>query len=337
MLNVGIVGLGYWGPHYARILHQLKNCCVKYCCDLDPQKLDGIKKLYPDVLTIQDYKIIAQDKNIDCVVIVTPLVTHYELAEYFLKNGKHVLMEKPFTATAKQARDLVTLARKKKLVLMVGHVYKYNSGIRALKEMIDKGRLGSIYYIKAERMGLGPIRKHASALWDLATHDISIVLYLTGQMPKHVSCDGGIYIQKDLEDFITLNLGFSGGIKCSISASWFAPEKIRKITVVGSKGMAVFDDVNKREIIKVYDHAINDSLINSTPDYHDHQNIVRIGDISVPDIEQSEPLKVQVEHFLECISKNQKPFSDGIDGLNVIKILEKAQKCLNKRRKARCR
>lgn len=326
-IKIALVGCGYWGPNYIRVFNNILKCKLSYCCDLDMAKLEKIKQLYPWVKIFKDYKDI-KSTDIDAVVIATPLNTHYEIAKYFFNNNKHILIEKPLTSTSGEAEDLIKIAKKNKLVLMVGHVYEYNSGIRALKEIIQNGRLGKIYYLKAERMGLGPIRKHASALWDLATHDISILLYLFDRSPIKIFAQGWYYIQDNIEDFVDLNLIFPNNIFCNIYASWFAPEKVRKLIVIGSKAMVVFDDVNKSEILKIYEREIREDLLDSTPNYSDHQNIVNIGDIFIPKIQQLEPLAVQVEEFINSINEKREPLSDGENGLRVIKILEDAQKYL---------
>jgi predicted dehydrogenase len=328
MVNIILVGFGYWGPNYLRVFRELTKCNIRYCCDLDNGKLEGIKKIYPGIEIARDYKVLLRDYKIDAAVIATPLATHYKIAKYFLEHKKHVLVEKPLTSTSKEAEKLISIAKKNKLVFMVGHVYKHNPGITRLRDIIKEGKLGKIYYLKAERMGLGPIRKETSALWDLATHEIYIALYLLGKMPLSVYAHGGSYIRKKIEDFVDLNLIFPGNVSCTIYASWFAPEKIRRITVVGSKGMAIFDDLNKSEMLKIYEREINETLLHSTPKYADHQNIVNIGDVYTPGIKQSEPLRNQAEYFLECIENNMQPINDGRNGLNVVKILETAQESL---------
>lgn len=337
--KTAIIGLGYWGPNYARIFNELETTELYYCCDLEEKNLERIKNLYPRVKTTRDYNEIAKNPEIDAIVITTPLNTHYQIAKCFLENKKHVLVEKPFTSNSKEGRVLMKIAAKNGLVLMVGHVFEYNPGIIALRKLIREGELGKLHYLSAERVGLGPIRKHASALWDLATHDISIALYLLGGLPKEVTAEGACYIQKKVDDIVILSLRFANGVLCNILASWIAPEKIRKITVVGSKGMAIFDDVNKSEVLKIYEREIDGSLLNSTPDYIDHQAIINIGDIRIPRIKDSEPLKNQVEHFLECIVENKQPMTDAQDGINVIKVLEAAEKSLKSKskRKVKCR
>ena len=328
MINIILVGLGYWGPNYLRVFRELAKCNIRYCCDLDINKLKGIKEKYPGIKITKNYKVISQDFKIDAAVIATPLASHYKIAKYFLEHKKHVLIEKPLTLTSEEAEELISIAKKNKLVLMVGHVYKHNPAIVTLREIIKAKKLGKIYYLKAERMGLGPIRKQASALWDLATHEIYIALYLLGRMPLSVYAHGGSYIQKGIEDFVDLNLIFPDNISCTIYASWFAPEKIRRMTIVGSKGMATFDDLDKAEMLKVYKTEINKTLLYSTPEYIDHQNIIDIGDTHIPNIKQSEPLKNQAKCFLECIKNDTQPINDGNDGLNIVKILETAQKSL---------
>lgn len=333
MISIGVIGCGYWGPNYVRIFNELKNSKMEYCCDLYEENLNKIKKLYPEMKITKDYKELVG--NVDAVVVTTPLNTHYEIGKYCLENGKHVLMEKPFTSTSEQGKKLMEIAAKNGLTLMVGHVFEYNLGVRKLKEIMQS-KLGDIYYIRGERIGLGPIRKHANALWDLATHDISMALYLLDEFPEKVSAGGESYIQDGVEDLIFLTLKFPSGIIYNIHASWIAPEKIRKTTVVGSKGMAVFDDVNKSEMLKVYEREINKKLLDSTPEYSDHQTIVTIGDVHIPKIEQSEPLKHQAEHFLECVSENKKPLTDAQDGINVVRVLESAEKSLKSEKMVKC-
>ncbi len=302
------------------------------CCDLEDKNLAKIKNLYPSTITTKDYRGMAQDRDLEAVVVTTPLNTHFEIAKFFLEKGKHVLIEKPFTSTSREAEELMAIAERKKLVLMAGHVYSFNPGIRKLKEILDKGELGELYYLSTERVGLGPIRKHASALWDLATHDICIAIHLLGQSPDKVTAEGESYIQKGVEDIVFLSLKFPKRVFCNVHATWIAPEKIRKVTVVGSRGMAVFDDVSKSEMIKVYERIIDKGLLDSTPEYVDHQAIMRIGKIRVPEVEQSEPLKNLCEHFIDCIRNQKRPLTDARNGLEVVKVLEAAEASLKKGR-----
>lgn len=337
MVNIAIIGCGYWGPNYIRIFNELEEGRVKCCCDLEENNLSKTKKLYPDLELVKDYKEVFKDPEIDAVIITTPLKTHYEIAKLCLEHKKHVLVEKPFTADSIQAEELEKIARKNKVVLMVGHVYEYNPAVQKLREMINKKELGSIFYCNAERVGLGPIRKHANALWDLATHDISIALYLLGEYPENVTATGEYYLQKDINDFVFVSLTFPSRVVYNIYVSWIAPEKIRKTTIVGSKSMVVFDDVNKSESLKIYERKFDTNLLDSTPEYSDHQTIVTVGDVRIPKIDPGEPLKIQSRHFLECIKLRKAPLTGAEDGLKVVKVLEAAEKSLKTKRTVRCR
>ncbi|MDD5255294.1 MAG: Gfo/Idh/MocA family oxidoreductase, partial [Candidatus Omnitrophica bacterium] len=265
--TIGIIGCGYWGPNYVRILNELPEAQVRCCCDLEERNLLKIRELYQGLELIKDYKALARDPGLDAVVITTPLKTHFEIAKLFLECGKHVLVEKPFTSTSREAEKLAAIARKKDLTLMVGHVYEYNAAVQKLKEMIDKKELGSLYCCSAERVGLGPIRKQANALWDLATHDISIALYLLGQYPLKVTAVGEHYLQSGINDLVFISLTFPSRVIYNIYVSWIAPEKVRKTTLVGSKAMAVFNDVEKTESLKVYERKFDRDLLDSTPEY----------------------------------------------------------------------
>lgn len=336
MVNIAIIGCGYWGPNYVRIFNELEEGKVKCCCDLEENNLLKVKKLYHNLHMVKDYKKVAEDPDINAAIITTPLKTHYEIAKLFLKNKKHVLVEKPFTADSSQAEELKKIAKKNNVVLMVGHVYEFNPAVQRLREMIQKKELGSVYYCNAERVGLGPIRKHANVLWDLATHDISIALYLLGEYPQKVTAVGEYYLQKDIKDFVFVSLTFPSRFVYNIYVSWIAPEKIRKTTIVGSKCMVVFDDVNKSESLKIYERKFDTDLLGSTPEYSDHQLIVSIGDVRIPKLDQGEPLKIQSRHFLDCIISGKKPMSDAEDGLRVVKVLEAAERSLKSRRTVQC-
>jgi len=335
--RIGVIGCGYWGPNYVRILNEMNESKVACCSDLEEKNLARIRKLYRSIRTMRDYRDIARSPDVDAVIVTTPLESHYEITKICLRNEKHVLVEKPFTATLAQGRELVRIADKKRLCLMVGHVYEYHPGIVKLKELIKKRKLGILYYVHAERVGLGPIRRHANALWDLATHDIAISLFILGEYPDSVSCVGGSYIQERVDDVVFLSLTFPSKVIYNIHTTWVAPEKIRKVTVVGSEGMAVFDDVNKSEMLKIYEREIDKGLIDSTPEYSDHLAIVSIGDIHIPRVALSEPLNNQVRHFIECVTSGRKPLTDGRSGLRVLRILEAAERSIRAGRKVDCR
>jgi len=327
-LNLAVVGLGYWGPNYVRVLSEIERVTLKYCCDLDESKFDKLRRFLSNVKTTTDYKEILEDEEVDAVVITTPPNTHYRIIKDCLKHQKHVLVEKPMTDNLENAKEVVNLANKVGKVLMVGHIYLYNPGILKLKNMLETGEMGRVFYGIALRLGLGPIRKFASALWDLAIHDIYISMYLFKSKPISVLCVGESYLQDDIEDYVNLTLKYPNKINFSIYASWFCPEKARKITLVGSEKMVTFDDTNKTEMIKIFEKSLNLALLNSTPKYVDHQMIVRQGDTKIPYIEQSEPLRNQIEHFIECIKTGKTPRSCREQGLTVIEVLEAAEKSL---------
>jgi predicted dehydrogenase len=327
-IQFGVIGLGYWGPNYVRIFNELDETKLKYCCDLEDDKLEKLEKCYNSIEITKDYRDMIQDPKLDAVVIITPPNTHYSIGRDCLEHDKHVLIEKPLATNSKDCEELIKLADEKKKILMVGHVYKYNPGVRKIKDIISSGEIGKIFYCSAIRIGLGPIRKHASALWDLAIHDVTIATYILNSLPDSVNAIGESYIQGGIEDVVFLTFSFPDKIKYNINVSWYSPEKIRETLVVGSKKMVIFDDVNKSETIKIFERILDKGLLNSTPRYSDHQLIVKEGDIYIPRVEQSEPLKNQVKHFIKCIKNNEQPLSNGNDGLNIVRILEAAERSM---------
>ena len=337
MIKIGIIGCGYWGPNYVRIINELDGCQAQYCCDLEEKNLLKIKKIFHGTKIFRDYREMIKLSDVDAVVIATPLDSHYEIARFCMNNNKHVLVEKPFTYTVREAQSLIRASERNNVILMAGHVYECNPGVQKLKEIIEEGKLGELCYVHAERMGLGPIRKHADVLRDLATHDISIAVYLLNALPKEITAVGGSYIQRGTGDVVFLSLKFQSGLIYNISASWIAPEKIRKTTVVGTMGMAVFDDINKAELLKIYERQIRKEMLDSTPEYNDHQLVVSIGSIYIPKIEQTEPLKNQLLRFLEAVSRNDRSLANLGHSLKIVEILEMAEMSLKKRKVVRCR
>jgi predicted dehydrogenase len=332
MINVGIIGLGYWGPKYIRVLSELGDVHLKYLCDLEKQKLEKSKGYLQNIKSVLDYQEILKDPEIKAVIITTPPTTHYKIIKDSLEAGKDVFVEKPLTLNSKEGEEVVNLAKKKNLILMVGHMYLFNPGIEKIKSLIEEKELGEILYGIALRLGLSPIRKSASALWDLATHDLSVFLHLFG-FPSNLSCTGESYFQKGIEDYVSITLRYPNKMNFSIYVSWFCPEKIRKITIIGTKKTIIFDDMNKQEMVKIYQKSFDMSSLDILPTYIDHQNIVREDDTKIPFIQQSEPLKNQIIHFTECITTRKMPLSDGKEALNVIKILEAADYSLKNKGK----
>ncbi len=324
-IGMAIIGCGYWGPNYVRIFNELDDSNLLYIADIDRGKLTKLIK-NSSVKATKDYKEILKDPGVDAVVVSTPSSTHYEIAKNCLLGGKHVLVEKPMTLTSKDAEDLIKIADAEKKVLMVGHTFMFNPAVQKLKEYIKDGTLGDICYLSFVRTGLGPVRSDVNAMWDLATHDVSILNFILEKNPNKVSATGECYIQAGIEDVVFLNLKFQSKIIANVHASWLNPHKIRQVTVVGNKKMAVLDDVSSTEKIKLFDKGVLKEQNYSN--YGEFQLILRSGDILIPDVKMSEPLKNQCMHFIECVKKNKKPISDGNNGLGVVRVLEAAQKSL---------
>lgn len=324
MVKVGVIGLGYWGPKLARNFHELLDATLAWGCDLDQSRLDHVRSLYPEVRTTRDYRdVLASDT--DAVCIVTPVRTHYRLAMDALRAGKHVLVEKPLAACVGQAEEMVAEADRQGRIVMVGHTFVYNPAVVAMKDIIASGQLGQIYYVSATRVNLGLFQPDINVAWDLAPHDISILLYMLGMQPVSASARGAVYVQqkKGLHDVVYLSLQFPNGVLADIRVSWLDPRKIRCYTVVGSEKMLVYDDVEPVTKIVIYDKGVE------VPPYSDTEEefhlSYRTGEAVPYPLEWVEPLKVECQHFLDCIRQGSEPRSSGRVGLEVIRILEAAQ------------
>ena len=250
------MGCGYWGPNLIRNFSALPQCLVRYVCDKDEKRLAHMKQLYPQVETTTEFEKIVGDKEVDAVVVATPVHLHYELAKKSLEAGKHAFVEKPMTQTSEQGNDLVQLAAKKKLTLMVGHTFLYSAPVRRIKEIVESGDIGEIQYISSRRLNLGLFQKDINVAWDLAPHDISIILHLLGKPPVSVNCQGKAHVNKDIEDVTNMSLNFDNGGFATIHSSWLDPNKVREMTIVGSKRMIVYDDNEPLEKIKIYDKRV---------------------------------------------------------------------------------
>lgn len=325
MPDIAVVGLGNWGQHLARIFYQLESLAV--CCDADDKKLDKFKKHFHNVGFTGSYDSVINDEKIEGVVIASPAATHYELAKKSLLKGKPTFIEKPMTLNSKEGEELIKIARQKGVPLMVGHLMKYHPAIIKVKDLIDKGELGEIYYFYSQRVNLGTIRKDENALWSFAPHDISIALHLLGDDIESVSARGECYLQDNVEDVVFLNIRYKNRLMVNIQISWLDPYKERKFTIVGSKKMVAFDDMESTEKIKIYDKGVN-----REPGYESYGDslTLRFGDIYIPKIDMSEPLKLECQHFIDCIKFKKEPRSNGNEGVKVVKILEKAQESLRK-------
>jgi predicted dehydrogenase len=325
MIEVAVVGVGGWGKNLARNYSQIAHAKLRYICDLDQKKLDQLKPQYPDTRLTRDLDEVLQDPHVQAVIIATTGPSHFPLGKRALEAGKDVYIEKPFTLEVGHAEELIRIAEARGRILMVGHLLEYHPVVERLRKMIMSGELGDIYYIYSQRLNLGTIREDENALWNFAPHDISSILYMLGLEPSDVSARGQCYLQKDIEDVVFLSLNFNGKAMAHIQVSWLDPHKIRKITVVGSKKMAVFDDLDANEKLRIYDKGAHVSTeYNTFAEYIG----LRFGDITVPYIKVGEPLRLECLHFLDCVQNRKQPLSDGYDGLRVVQVLDAAQRSL---------
>lgn len=326
MLNVAIVGYGYWGPNLLRNFHQLEGCEVKKTCDMDVKRLSHMQKLYPGIETTTDFDEIIQDSDIDAVVIAVPVFLHFEMAKKSLLSGKHTFIEKPMASSSAECEELIEIAAKKKLTLMVGHTFVYCSAVRKIKEIIDNGELGELLYISSRRLNMGLYQKDINVAWDLAPHDISIILYLLNEIPVSVNCQGKSHVGREREDVTNMTIDLTHGKFAIIHSSWLDPVKIREMTFVGTRKMLVYNDLEPIETIKIYDKRVE------APPYYDtfaefHYSY-HYGDMYSPRLESVEPLKEECQHFLDCIHTGDKSISSGTEGLRVVQVLEAAGKSL---------
>lgn len=325
-INMATVGCGYWGPNLIRNFHSLPDCNLMKICDLDINRLNHIKSIYPYLEYTTKFEDIINDNNIDAVAIATPVSAHHRLAKACLLAGKHTFVEKPLAASTEECLELIDIAKHKSLTLMVGHTFIYSPPVRKMKELILSGEIGDILYISARRLNLGLFQKDINVAWDLATHDISIILYLIEQFPTSVSCQGQAHINPGIEDVTNICLNFHNTSFALIQSSWLDPKKIREITLVGSKKMVCFDDTEPLEKIKIYDKHV------TIPPHYDtfaeFQYAYHYGDMHAPYLKQTEPLKMETQHFIDCINDGCKSDSSGLEGLQVVQVLEAANKSL---------
>ncbi len=325
-VKVGVIGYGYWGPNLTRNLFELPASDLVGIADISENRLGQAQMKYPNLFLTKDYKELFEC-GIQGVVVATPPATHFAIAKECLERGLHVLVEKPLTLKSEHAQELIRLAEERKLTLMVGHTFEYNSAVHALKKYIDTGFLGQVFYIDAARLNLGLFQPNTNVLWDLAPHDISILLYLLGKRPISVTAQGTACIFSGVHDVVYMNLLFPDNITAHIHVSWLEPCKVRRITVVGSKKMVVYNDVENETKIKIYDKGV-DPIPEDTNGFGEFHCNYRTGDITIPNIRFIEPLKQECQHFVECIQNHNEPSSCGREGLEVVKILEAAQRSL---------
>lgn len=318
-LRFGIIGWGYWGPKIARNLDSLPNGSLAMVCDMDERRLASIRINQPWVrTTTRPEDVFASD--VDGVVIATPVRAHYQLAKAALLHGKHVLVEKPLTANIAEAEELVALAKELDRVLMVGHTFEYSPAVNELRKLVQSGDLGKIYCVEAERVNLGLFRNDINVIWDLAPHDVSILLYLFGKTPEQIKVQAHAHLQSRICDIAHLDLSFADGMAAHIHVSWLHPCKIRRVTVIGDARMVVYDDTNPAEMIKIY---------NKGADVHADPGVsYRHGAITIPHIDWMEPLRLECEDFAHCIRTGSLPRANGEVGLRVVQVLAAAQEAL---------
>lgn len=326
MLRIGIVGLGYWGPNLVRCFSDSEDCKVTAVCDRDYDQLLRIKDRFPSVYPIEDFDALLDRDLVDAVVIATPTATHYQLAKKALEHDLHVFVEKPLAQTSIDCRSLIDLAGERNRVLFVGHVFLHSAPVTKLREIVQSGELGNINYISSRRLNLGPVRKDVSALFDLAPHDISMMLYLLGQQPDSVTCSGFDRLNPGIHDVCNLTMSFGGNRMGMIHVSWLDPRKERVLTVVGDRKMAVYDDL-EQEKIKIFDKGI-DQPARGSGDFAEFQLAYRYGGSYSPFVQEKEPLKAECQEFLRCILEGDVPLTDGVNGLHVVEVLEAAQHSL---------
>ncbi len=324
-LPLAIVGTGNWGFNHVRTFFQLTDCELKLVCDLSETRLKKVHELFPAIKLTTDYQQIIKDDNIAAVVVATDAETHFPLAKQALLAGKSVLVEKPITLDVRQAAELIELAEQQQQILMVGHLLLYHPIVVALKNYLSSGEWGEVFYIYSTRVNLGTLRTTENALWSLAPHDISVMMYLVGQMPEIVNAVGSSYIKPSVQDVIFFSLHFSNSIMGHGQASWLDPNKIRQFTIVSRKKMAVFDDMEPREKLRIYDKGYTDNKEYAS---YGEQYTMRDGDIFIPAVKMVEPLKLECQHFLDCVRQHKKPLTDGVNGLEVLRVLAAAQKSL---------
>ena len=322
-LKVAVVGLGYWGPKLARNFNNLEDAQLSHVVDLKAERLEEMRKPFPAVTMLQDFEE-ALKSDCDAMVIATPVFTHFELAKRALLAGKHVLVEKPITRASLQAEQLIDIARYRGLTLMVGHTFEYNPAVEAVREIVQSGGLGQIFYLSATRVNLGLLQPDINVMWDLAPHDISLIGYILGVKPVKVSAIGRVFVNtsNNLPEVVYMNIVYENGVLANLRVSWLDPVKQRRLTVVGDQKMLVYDDIADDKV-RIHDKGVEIPPYSVTPS--EFKASYRQGAETTYPIKWEEPLKAECAHFIHCIRTGQQPRSDGTDGLNVVKILETAQ------------
>jgi len=318
-MHIGVVGCGYWGPNLIRNLLENRKCSSVTVCDLNPEHLGQARQRFPTIRCCGSLDELLSDPEIEAILIATPVSTHHRLAKAALRAGKHTFVEKPLTATSREAEDLIREAERAGVALMVGHTFEYSPAVLKIKEILDSGSLGEIYYISSIRVNLGIHQRDVSVVWDLAPHDLSMIFFWLGEHPSAVAMTGGAFVQPLISDVAFINLQFESGKIANIQSSWLSPRKLRQTTIVGSHKMLIYDDTNAMERVKVFDRGVEFKDPNT---FNEFTLTYRTGDIVSPHIAATEPLQLEMEHFLECALTGATPRTDGASGLRVVQTLE---------------
>jgi predicted dehydrogenase len=328
MLNLGVIGYGYWGPNVVRNFASHADCRVAIVCDMNSGALERVARHHPTTQVTNDPDVLLRSTAIDAVAIVTPVSTHYDLARAALENGKHVFVEKPLTATSAQAEALIELADRKRLQIMVDHTFLFNGGVRKIKELVDDGVLGPLYYYDSTRVNLGLFQHDVNVIWDLAPHDLSIIDYLMGAEPEMVLATGSAHLNGHA-DVAYITLGFAHGVIAHVAVSWLSPVKVRTTLIGGERRMVVWNDLDPGEPVKIYDRGVQ---VTSEHGIHELLVSYRSGDMWAPRIDRTEPLQLETRYFLDCVVSGTTPFNDGRAGHRVVRMLEAADASLRRQR-----
>ncbi|MGQ9805291.1 MAG: Gfo/Idh/MocA family protein [Chlorobiales bacterium] len=324
-MKIAVVGLGYWGPNLIRNFQSLPAIKSVIGVDKDETRLHKAKQRFPNLELSSNIDEVLKSDDVVAVAIATPVSTHYPLGKKVLEAGKHLWVEKPFTAKVSEAESLLNLAEKKGVKIMIDHTFIYTGAVRKMKELMDKGELGDVYYFDSVRVNLGLFQHDVNVVWDLAPHDLSIMDYLLPHRPHSVSAIGSCHIGNDLENVAYLTVLFDNNLIAHFHVNWLAPVKIRKVLIGGSKSMLVFDDMENSEKVKIYDKGID---VQTREGMYETLVQYRMGDMRSPKLDQTEALSLATTHFIDCIQHNKTPLTDGISGLNVVRLLEAAEKSI---------
>jgi len=328
MINAAVIGCGYWGPNLIRNLSKVKDCRVVAAADLKPDRLESVQYLNPDMRTTTEPDELIESDSIDAVVIATPISTHFDFAKACLNNGKHVLVEKPIAQTSAQARELIRVAREQRKVLMVDHTFVYSGAVRKLREIIDSGDLGEIYYYDSVRLNLGLFQSDVNVLWDLAPHDFSLVRYLLDKKPVRVTATGSSPVSWNgwrRESIAYVNVELDGGTIAHFHLNWLSPVKLRRTLIGGSRKMVIYDHLDPENQLKIFDKGIE---LRQDQDRFKVLVQYRMGDLLCPNVDQTEALEVACKHFVNCIRTGERPVTDGEAGLRVVQLLEAAEESI---------